>query len=354
MDFVSVKIDNQVYVYVLTIEVNGENIMDQEGHIICYKMTNQPYTGSQLNKINQYNLGSGIFSCLRKFKDQYLICASEKVCIFDISDPEEISHKLTKPLNDLCIDLHQLGDDRIVFSYATPNSHIYKLEINDANFGAISLKPSNMDYNWESGGIMYPYDKNKYFMAERDGMIRLNEINLEPRNDDEKFRVYTKGRFHIHTLTTYMIWGYLKKEQDILLTNEELDYDEINESSYIMGSSCGHISTLQNIPHNIFKHLDMLDMQLKKTFKGFAEFSNLNFRMNEPNDDPYEKLELLECHKLSKRFIDGDFIGMYNSLDHIQQEKIVDSINSAGDEDSQNLNLTAEYYQKLIQSLTVV
>lgn len=180
----------------------------------------------------------------------------------------------------------------------------------------------------KNNGVIQVVRPFKYIMAEADGRIRLCEILEKPQNDDEKFRVFTRGRFMTHTQVNHLCKGYIKKKQDRVDDIKELDSAFLEDNTYIYGTACGQVGMLQTLPSDVFYYLNYLEWVMNRDIRSIGEFDEINFRMNDPRDDPYEKLELLECHKLSKRFIDGDFLALFNSLSQTQQQDIIDKVNT--------------------------
>ena len=286
-------------------------------------------------------------------KEKYLICCNKKICIFDISNPERINLLSTTVLSDFCNTAEVLGDKHLVCSYFTPYSSVFSIDFGEKN-ESISVKVRANDYDCERTGVIQAVEPYKYLMAEHDGRLRLCEVLDKPRNDDEKFRVFSRGRYHTHTQVNTMTKGYLKKKQDRIDDLAELDQDFLENNSYIFGSACGQICMIQTIPVEVFYYLNYLEWIMSKEIKSLGDFDQLNFRMNDPKDDPYEKLELLECHKLSKRFIDGDFIAVFNDLPQEKQEKLLEKVNTYKiKENLMNKHITIDWVQSVIKSLTI-
>lgn len=225
------------------------------------------------------------------------------------------------------------------------------------NFGeksdSISITQRSTDYDCESQAVIKSIDENKYLVAEQDGRIRVCEIIENPRNDDEKFRVFSRGRFCTHTQINTIVKGYLKKKHDRVIDIDEFDFQFIENNSYIFGTSCGQIGVVQEIPIDLFYYLNYLEWIMSREIKSIGDFDQIGFRMNDPKEDPYEKLELLDTHKLSKRFIDGDFISIFNNLNFETQERIIKKVNSYRiDENPRNKEITIDWIKSVLKTLT--
>ena len=241
--------------------------------------------------------------------------------------------------------------NNLIWSYFTPNSSVYNIDFGE-KYDSISIKLRSNDYDWETSGVVKAIDQNKYFIAEQDGRLRLWEVIEKPRNDDEKFRVFSRGRFCTHTQINTITKGYLKKKHDRIIDIEELDLDFIENNSYIFGSSCGQIGMIQSIPADLFYYLNYLEWIMSKEIKSIGDFDQILFRMNDPKDDPYEKLELLDCHRFSKRFIDGDFVSTFINLGKETQDRILKKVNAYRiDENPRNKVITTDWILNVIKTL---
>jgi hypothetical protein len=166
--------------------------------------------------------------------------------------------------------------------------------------------------------------------------------------------VFTLGKFNAHSQINTFCKGYIKKKQDRIAEIEDLDMEQVEKNSYIFGTSCGQIGMIQTIPPEIFYYLNFLEYVMNQEISSSGDFENQNFRMNDPTNDPYEKLELLDQHKTSKRFIDGDFIASFTSLPEKKQLKILDKVNTYQiPENMMNKEVTIDWIQNIVKSLNL-
>jgi hypothetical protein len=182
--------------------------------------------------------------------------------------------------------------------------------------------------------------------------MRLLEVNEKPRNDDEKFRVAQKGRFHIHAQINSILNGYIKKKQDLVDDANGLDLDLLEKQTYLYGTTDGQIGIIQTIPSKIFYFLNMLEWMMNQELRSAGDFDQMAYRMNDPRDDPYEKLEILKTHQMTKRFIDGDFIETFSDLNASSQQDILDKTNVyfiPGDQ--KHLNMSIKWVESVIKTL---
>lgn len=302
---------------------------------------------------DEYKINDGAMLSLSLLRDKYLIGCNRKINIFDISNPESINLISSTPLNDFCCSAEVLGDKHLVCSYFTPNSTVYSIDMGERSEN-ITLKIRANDYDCERSGVIQVVEDYKYIIAETDGRIRLCELLDKPRNDDEKFRVFTRGRYLTHTQINTITKGYIKKQQDKIENLAELNSSNIEDNTYIFGTACGQIGMIQAIPVDVFYYLNFLEWVMNRELRCLGDFDQINFRMNDPKDDPYEKLELLDCHKLSKRFIDGDFVSTFSSLTQEKQEAILAKVNTYHiDENKRPEKKTIEWINSIIKSLMI-
>jgi len=208
------------------------------------------------------------------------------------------------------------------------------------------------DYDCEVSGVIKAISPYNYLSGEMDGKIRIMDIVQKPRNDDEKFRVFQRGRFHTHTQINSIIQGQMKKQQDKIEGFPELDPSALENDTYLFATSCGQIGQIQSIPKDTFYWLDYLEMIMSKEIKCLGDFDQLSFRMNDPKDDPYEKLELLNSHKLAKRFIDGDFLEVFESYNEDKKQSLIDKVNTYQTCEMTNYKvLTVDWIESIIKAL---
>lgn len=254
-------------------------------------------------------------------------------------------------ISDLCNHTDIIWNN-LFWAFFTQTTSVYSIDFGE-KFDNISIKTRATDYEWESSAVVKAIDDNTYLVAEQEGRIRIWEVIEKPRNDDEKFRVYSRGRFCIHAKINTISKGYLKKKHDRIIDTDKLDFDFLENHSLIYGTSCGQIGMIQEIPIDMFYYLNYLEWIMSKEVKSIGDFDQINFRMNDPKEDPYEKLEILESNKLSKRFIDGDFISVFNNLNSGTQERIIKKVNAYRiNENPRNKEITIDWIKSVIKTLS--
>lgn len=351
-DFIIKKINGVTYVLLLEVDLdsNDDGIYEKRGKLIWFEIQSQPGSlEAELTQISKYEFKDGAMTVIQDFTEKYIIWANNKICIFDVSNPENLWLESSTLISDLVLSIHPLNESRIVCSYFTPNSSWFQIETSEMN-RRISLRQSGNDYDGDSEIILYPYDHIRYLAAERDGMVRLNQYNPKPKNDDQKFRIMTKGKFNTHTQTSCITKGNLKKDNVQIYSQDENLHrlHNFDEKSFLLGSACGHITAIQTISKEQFDILNYVESIMSNEFKGFGGFEQALFRQNNPFDDPYDRIEVLDTHKMSKRFVDGDFLNIFVSLPESKQKEILKKV-SLGTSLYHHLMILQLFFRLLIQ-----
>jgi hypothetical protein len=206
---------------------------------------------------------------------------------------------------------------------------LYSYDVNNDKFNEICR-----DYNltWVYG--ISQYQNNLIYISDIDGNIITLEQNIQPKSDQEKFKLERRAYFNLGERINSLVMTRIKNHKLFLLSSENNNSDIINFSENFdddninnddeeeikvtyFGTLEGSIGIIISLNKEIFDFLKNLQNLIIKKMHNYGNFSYQKWRNFK---DGF-------ISKTSKGFIEGDIIENFLNFDETYKNNLLNELN---------------------------